>query len=236
MKTVNIKFSLNLLFISILPLVFLIENFSFAQADIHVKKFGAMPGDGMDDSKAILAAIEYARSNGMHSVQFDAGVYDFKGLAGWETSERGKRSCYISLQDIHDLAITGAVDELGKAATFWIKDNDLKEGQPMMLSVDHGSNVTVRNIVLDLAPYYYSAGRVISVQEDEVTIEVLPGHPLVDGQKAYIMGLYDLEARKAKVLRLTWDSDLPQWRISGEVKGQADDNGIYSACAIMPGG
>lgn len=218
MKTVNNKFSLNLLFISILPIVFLIENFSFAQADIHVKKFGAVSGDGKDDSKAILAAIEYARSNGMHSVRFDAGVYDFKGLAGWETSERGKRSCYIPLQDIHDLAITGAVDELGKAATFWIKDNDLKEGQPMMLSVDHGSNVTLRNIVLDLAPYYYSAGRVISVQEDEVTIEVLPGHPFVDGQKAYIMGLYDLEARKAKVLRLTWDSDLPQWRITGDVK------------------
>jgi hypothetical protein len=218
MKAFNLKFPLNQLFINILPLVFLMDINSVAQTDIHVKKFGALPGDGMDDSKAILAAIEYAKSNSMHKVRFDAGIYDFKGLAGWETSERGKRSCYISLQDINELEITGAVDAQGKAATFWIKDNDLKEGQPMILSVDHGSHVTMRNIVIDLAPYYYSAGRVISVLENKVTVEVLPGHPYIDGQKAYIMGLYDLEARKAKVLRLTWDSDLPQWRISGAEK------------------
>ena len=29
------------------------------------------------------------------------------------------------------------------------------------------------------------------------------------------MGLYDLEARKAKVVRLTWDFDLPQWHTLG---------------------
>jgi hypothetical protein len=69
-----------------------------------------------------------------------------------------------------------------------------------------------------MAPYYYSAGKIVAVEGDEVTIEVLPGHPRIDGQKAYIMGLYDFNTRKAKVVRLTWDSDLPQWRVTGNDK------------------
>ena len=187
-------------------------------SEISVREFGAIPCDSIDDSKSILAAIEHARANGIHSVRFEAGAYEFKGLPGWETSERRKRSCYISLKDVSDLELIGAVDAQGKPATSWIKDNDLKECQPMILSVDRGTNVTVRNISADLSPYYYSAGRVVAIQGDEVIIEVLQGHPRIDGQKAYIMGLYDLEARKVKVVRLTWESDLPQWRIVGDEK------------------
>jgi polygalacturonase len=188
------------------------------QDETSVRDFGAIPGDGIDDSKSILAAIEHARANGIRSVRFEAGVYEFKVLPGWETSERGKRSCYISLQDVSNLELVGAVDAQGNPATRWVKDNDLKECQPMILSIQRGTNVAVRNIVVDMAPYYYSAGRVVAVQGDEVTIDVLPGHPRVDGQKAFIMGLYDLKARKAKVVRLTWDSNLPQWHTVGDEK------------------
>jgi len=204
----------------ILPLLLCLNSGLAAQADVRVSAFGAVPGDGIDDSKSILSAIEHARTTGIRSVRFEAGVYEFKGLPGWETSERGKRSCYMTLKDISNLDLAGAVDAQGKPATYWMKDNDLKEGQPMILSIDKGADVTVRNISVDLSPYYYSAGKVIAVQGDEVTIEVFPGHPLVDGQKAYIMGLYDLQARKTKVVRLTWDTDLPQWRIAGNANNR----------------
>ena len=71
---------------------------------------------------------------------------------------------------------------------------------------------------VDMAPYYYSAGKIAAIKGDEVTIEVLPDHPRIDGQKAYIMGLYDFGTRKAKVVRLTWDFDLPQWKVTGDDK------------------
>jgi hypothetical protein len=115
-----------------------------------------------------------------------------------------------------DLELAGVTDAQGQPATFWVKDNDLKECQPAILSIQQSANITLRNISVDMAPYYYSAGKITAIKGEEVTIEVLPGHPRIDGQKAYIMGLYDFATRKAKVVRLTWDFDLPSWRITGD--------------------
>jgi hypothetical protein len=199
-------------FISFLPLAA-----GLSQDKISVSDFGAIPDDGMDDSKAIQAAIEKARTDGIRKVCFEAGKYEFKAIPGWERTER-KRSCYITIQDISGLELCGVTDEQGLPATLWVKDNDLKECQPMILSVQQGTNFTLKNISVDMAPYYYSAGKITGIRGDEVTIEVLPGHPRIDGQKAYIMGLYDFDTRKARVVRLTWDFDLPQWKVIGDDK------------------
>ena len=185
--------------------------------EIFVRDFGAIPNDGKDDSQAILAALESAKSKGIAKVTFEAGVYDFKGLPGWERAER-KRACYIALKDFPNLELSGAVNSKGEPTTKFIKDNDLKECQPMIMSVENCSNVKVRNIAVDLSPYYYSAGKILKINGDEVTIEVFQGHPRVEGQKAYIMGLYDLKAKKAKVVRITWESNLPQWHLAGSDK------------------
>jgi hypothetical protein len=187
------------------------------EGELSVKDFGAMPNDGKDDSKAILAAIENAKSKGIGKVTFEAGVYEFKGLPGWERTER-KRSCYLTVKDLSNLELSGKADSKGIPTTKFLKDNDLKECQPMIMSIENSSNITVRNIVVDMAPYYYSAGKITGIKGDEVTIEVFPDHPLIDGQKAFIMGLYDLKARKARVVRLTWDSNLPQWHLVGNEK------------------
>jgi hypothetical protein len=184
---------------------------------IFVADFGAIPDDGKDDSQAILAAIEKARQTGIHQVCFEAGKYEFKSLSGWDRTER-KRSSYISVKDMSDLELSGVIDKQGLPATFWVKDNDLRECQPTILSIQQGARITLRNISVDMAPYYYSAGKIVAIHGDEVTIEVLPGHPRIDGQKAYIMGLYDLQAKKTKVVRLTWDFDLPQWHTTGDDK------------------
>ncbi len=190
---------------------------SAQKGGISVRDFGAIPGDGKDDSKSILAAIESAKSKGASKVIFEAGTYEFKGLPGWERTER-KRSSYMQLKDLTNLELLGAVDSQGNPITKFIKDNDLKECQPMIMSVENSANIKVSNIVVDMSPYYYSAGRILKINGDEVTIEVLPDHPRIDGQKAYIMGLYDLKAKKAKVVRLTWDSNLPQWHTVGNDK------------------
>jgi len=187
------------------------------QGEISVRDFGAIPDDGKDDSKAILAAIEQAKSDGIGKVSFETGTYEFKSLPGWERTER-KRSCYMTLKDFSNLELSGAVDSKGNAVTKFIKDNDLKECQPMIMSIENSANVKVRNIAVDMSPYYYSAGKVIGINGDDVTIEVFAGHPRIEGQKAFIMGLYDLQAKKAKVVRLTWESNLPQWHLVGSEK------------------
>jgi hypothetical protein len=192
---------------------------SAKQGEISVKDFGAIPGDGKDDSKAIQAAIESAKSKGIAKVTFEAGVYEFKGLPGWERSDR-KRSCYITIKDLSNLELSGKVDAKGLPVTMFIKENDLKECQPTILSIENSTNISIKNIAVDMAPYYYSAGKIIEIKGDDVTIEVFAGHPRIDGQKAFIMGLYDLEAKKAKVVRLTWEKDLPQWYIVGGEKGR----------------
>jgi len=207
--------------IFLLPLTFSLNCVVMAQKsnknEISVRDFGAIPNDGKDDSKAIQAAIENAKSKGIGEVTFEAGVYDFKGLPGWERTER-KRLCYISIKDLANIELSGAVDSKGGPATKFIKDNDLKECQPMIMSVENSSNINVRNIAIDLSPYYYSAGKILKIIGDEVTIEVFQGHPRIEGQKAYIMGLYDLKAKKAKVVRITWESNLPQWHVIGSEK------------------
>jgi len=212
------KLSFLMLIIAMCLMIQLLSSFEFKSNFVSVRDFGAVPDDGKDDSKAILAAIEQARIKDIRSVHFEAGTYEFKTLPGWKEGEGPKRSCYISVKDLSGIELFGAVDALGKPATRWVKDNDLKECQPTILSIEQSTNITMRNISIDMAPYYYSAGKIVSVNGDEVTIEVLPGHPRIDGQKAYIMGLYDLKERKAKVVRLTWDSDLPQWNVTGDEK------------------
>jgi hypothetical protein len=194
-------------------------NLIAAPKEIAVRQFGAIPNDGKDDSKAILAALEKAKADGIQKVTFEAGVYEFKGLPGWERTER-KRSTYLQLKEYNNLDMEGKLDTKGEPATKFIKDNDLKECQPTILSLENSSNIRFRNIAVDMAPYYYSAGKVISIKGDEVTIEVFDGHPRIEGQKAYIMGLYDLKAKKAKVVRLTWESNLPEWHLVGGEKGR----------------
>jgi len=90
----------------------------------------------------------------------------------------------------------------------------------MILSVENSTGITVKNILVDMSPYYYSAGKILGISGDDITIEVFDGHPRVEGQKAYIMGLYDLEKKKTKVVRLTWDSNLPQWHLVGGENGR----------------
>ena len=212
MKTINPNQLFNLFLVS---LFLLISSCGSNIDEIRVADFGAVPGDGLDDSKPIQAAIDSAIARGVKLVTFEAGTYEFKGLPGWGTDQRGNRTCYVTIEESSGLELAGALDEHGNPATLWLKDNDLKKGQPMILSVQGGNSFTLRNIAVDMAPYYYSAGKVLDVSGNEVSIEVLPGHPVIDNQKAYIMGTYDLDARKTKIVRLTWDFNLPQWKVIG---------------------
>src|SRR5690554_937688 len=79
-------------FINIVLIVFIVNACNVAPIEIHVADYGAKPDDGIDDSKSILAALQDAKEKGAQTVYFEAGVYDFKGLPGWDASERGNRT------------------------------------------------------------------------------------------------------------------------------------------------
>ena len=182
---------------------------------VAVRDFGAIPDDGKDDANGIKAAVNHAQAQGIRKVTFEEGIYDFRNIPGWENGKEFIPVYYISLENIHDLELAGKTDEEGEPATKWLINNDLKELQPGILTINGGSDVALRNITIDMAPYYYSAGKVIAKQGDQVTVKILEGHPVVDGQRAFIMGTYDLDKRKIMIARITWDFDLPRWKVIG---------------------
>ncbi|MHB9031877.1 MAG: right-handed parallel beta-helix repeat-containing protein [Anaerolineae bacterium] len=183
-------------------------------AAVQVSDFGALADTPENAAPGIMAAVAHAHQRGIRRVQFAPGTYRFDGLSGWEGRNR-EGSCYMALENLRDIELAGAVDAAGQPATRWVVANDLQEGQPTIMSIERSRNVTVRNLVVDMDPWYYSAGRVTAIAGDDVTIELLPGHPQIDGQPMFNMGTYDLEQRKALVLRLSWDFDLPVWHTVG---------------------
>jgi len=79
----------------------------------------------------------------------------------------------------------------------------------------------MKNFTVDMVPFYNSAGEVVKIDGDEVTVKILDGHPYHDGQPAFVMGTYDLEAGKVKTVRITWDheaphTEVPTWNRTGD--------------------
>jgi hypothetical protein len=220
-----------------IPMLFIMFSVLFAGCSedaVLVSDFGAVTDDGMDDTEGITAAIEYASEKGIKTVIFDEGTYDFNNLPGRDASEGKRAWYYINLTDINGMELLGAVDVEGKPATKWIINNDLKELQPGILKIESGSDVSMKNFTVDMVPFYNSAGEVVNIDADEVTVKILDGHPYHDGQPAFVMGTYDLEARKAKTVRITWDheaphTEIPVWHRAGD----PEDRMMKTSCKAL---
>ena len=170
---------------------------------ISVSSYGAIPNDGLDDTKAIRSAIAAAKANNLpHVIMFDAGRYDLK-VSG--------NSPFISLLNANNITLKGATLN-NQPATQLVRFNNVGENGNMqpIIQIRFSSNITIENFILDNDPYYYTAGKVTDITGTSVTVDVLAGHPM-NIYKPYIMGIYDdLNARNKK-LRITWDKNLPTW-------------------------
>lgn len=210
------------------PLAALLLVFTRAwAADFPVRVHGAVPDDGKDDSAGVQAALDAAKAAGGGTVLLEAGTYDFSCLAGWTLAEdeRDERiTAYLTLADAHDVTIAGTIAADGAPATLLLKHNDLRWGQPRLLHVQGGSRFILRDIAVDVSPYYFSTAIVTDIQGELVSARVLPGHPRIDGQVPGIMGLYDLAARRTLISRLVWGqakahdaapAAQPSWRATG---------------------
>jgi hypothetical protein len=192
--------------------------------EIPVADHGAVPDDGRDDTVAVQRALDAAKAvGGPARVIFAAGTYHFSGLAGWGDEDAvPARSSYLTVEAPDRIELIGAVDADGAPLTRWIKANDGRSEQPTLLTLQRGRQVALRGVEVGLEPHYNSAGRIVAITGETVRVSVLPGLPRIDGQPAYLMGLYDLERERVKVHRLSWEGQaaLPRWKTVGAATGR----------------
>lgn len=177
---------------------------------IHVKDFGAIPGDGQCDSVAIQEAIDFATTNSVGQISFDAGQYDLK-IGTEKNAESG--SCYLLIQNAMDrLKLQGEVDKVGRPATWLVRENPCNDKElPSILITYRCKGITLENLGFDNSPYYYSAGKVVESGKGALVVDILPGHPVVDGMESFQMGIYDLEKRELLDGKLSFRSE-GKWR------------------------
>ncbi len=183
-----------------------------AEAEINVREFGAIPGDGQDDTKAIISALDAYKTRNARKLIFDAGQYDL-GRSGFR------------IYNINNLAIEGAVDSDGKPSTRFVRHHDLINNPgpiPFMLDVRNCTNLTINNILFDNDPQYTTAGEVVEVTADSVTVRIPEGLPRIDGMGAYCMNAWDLKTRRLKRQQsLTFGKDVDNskkelsWYVTG---------------------
>ncbi len=166
---------------------------------VHVKDFGALPDDGQDDTAAILKAVEHLKQTGGRVLQLDAGRYDIN---------RGG----LLISKISDLTVQGQVDANGKPATRLVRNNDFyvnKTGIGRILEIGHCPRLTLKNLLFDNDPQYASAGQVIKLDDNGVTVRIFDGLPRVSGMGAYCMNAWDVKTRRLKhQISLTFGHDV----------------------------
>jgi hypothetical protein len=172
---------------------------------IHVKDFGAVPDDGQCDAKALQQAIEYAAKEKSAIVILEKGRYDLK-IANIE--ERENKKSHLWLVNIHlGLTLKGELDSSGVPLTALIRENPCStDDLPPLMTVYQSSNISLQNLRFDNDPYYNSAGKVIEKTASHVIVEVLEGHPAVDGMESCLIGAYDLEKKRLREGKISYYS------------------------------
>lgn len=184
---------------------------------VHVCDFGALPDDHADDTQAINQAIAHLKATGKRHLVFDAGRYDL--------SEVG-----LKLIDLDDLIVEGQVDAQGKPATQLVRNNDFYAKNAKigyLLETRNCNRLALRNLLFDNDPQYTTAGQVVSVTDDAVTVKIFDGLPRIDGVGAYCMNAWDMTTRRLKHQpSLTFGHDVTNnrdelsWHTMGEDTGR----------------
>jgi polygalacturonase len=172
---------------------------------IYVKDFGAVPDDGHCDAKALQQAIEYAAKHKIATVFLDKGRYDLK-IDNIE--ERENMKSHIWFESIHHgLTLKGESNSEGVPVTALIRENPCNtEDLPPLITVHKSSDISLQNLRFDNDPYYNSAGKVIEKTASHVIVEILKGHPAVNGMESCLIGGYDLEKQRLRDGKISFHS------------------------------
>lgn len=190
-------------------LLMAISAVSTAQ-EVHVKDFNAFPDDGKDDAKGIQAALQHAKTHHINTVLFEKGRYDLLEVAA------PALNAHAGLTHCNSLRLKGATG----GETRLVKKNPQQNNTilPSHLRFDHCNKLVIENLVIDNAPQYATAGRVIERSSTGIVVEVEEGLPAVDSMGCYTANIWDGQTRMLKkVPSLTFIDDVAKeslyWRL-----------------------
>ncbi|MBZ2196279.1 right-handed parallel beta-helix repeat-containing protein [Occultella gossypii] len=160
---------------------------------IHVRDFGAVPDDGIDDTVAIRTALAAAIASGRPTtVLFDSGTYQLTPDPDGGAS--------LPITGAVGLTLVGAVGADGRPTTRLVGGlplaNDIAPATQFTLTDCQG--LTMKNFVLDYSPRATSSGEVVSVDPDadEVVVDVFEDSTHFDGMRCYSANSWDLATRR----------------------------------------
>ncbi|GHC03709.1 right-handed parallel beta-helix repeat-containing protein [Cerasicoccus arenae] len=154
------------------------------------------PGDP-DSAHGIRQAISESKRSGIRRIQFEPGRYYLKshithvtdGIihdAGSKGSEPIKE-CHILIDDVHDMALCGAMNAAGQPSTVLVGWNDQKNHGflPAILWCENSPGLQLENLAFTREPAYSASGLVTDKTTEKVTVEILPECIAWDGMGAY---------------------------------------------------
>ena len=132
---------------------------------VDVTKFGAVPGDGKDDTAAVLTALEECKKRSPATLVFPKGTYNFS--AG--SNPKGNGTLFpVASQD--NLTIDGRGSEL------------MMHGLTGIFSFWNCKSPHIKNLTIDWDRPAFSLGRVLSAQDKHFDVEIFPQYPVKGGE------------------------------------------------------
>lgn len=163
-----------------------VNDVSFTpMVEVHISTFGAYPDDDLDDTAAINQAIVSVLPG--TTILFDEGVYDLI------TPRDQHRHIYFWHKN--NLTLKGAVCEEGFPQTTLLRHVTLENNPspPRMLNIASGSNITIKNFILDNSPHLCSVGEITAIdpQGKFLEVQILDGLPMDDGAAFYAANVWE---------------------------------------------
>ncbi len=172
-------------------LILIISTFIFAAAltcaglaetdmkVIDVMKFGAVPGDGKDDTAAVRAALAECGKSAPAILVFPKGRYDF--FPNTDFKKAGGKGDLFPVSYVDGLTIDGS-------GSTW-----MFHGITGVLGFGECKNVTVKNIVIDFARAPFSQGTVQAVEGKHFDVKIDDAYPVTGGEPVSAFMDYDLK-------------------------------------------
>lgn len=111
---------------------------------INIKDFGAIPNDGIDDSKSIQSAIEFAIHQGKSSLVYcPAGIYDLEKGIVIANKNKANKYYFVTLTLTGPIAAYSSDQKVGNTAVFKMKNTGFG------LAIQLARNTVIKNIVFE---------------------------------------------------------------------------------------
>jgi len=154
------------------------QDFGKSTLEIKVADFGAVTGDGKNDTPAIVAAIQACRDRQKAKLVFAPGRYD---INGGSIGQRERRQPSLDIKNINNLTIEGNGAEL------------VGHDYSTMFHFTECNNITINNLTVDWDPVPYTHGKVVEAEEEYVDIEVVAPFIAKAGLRTGSLSGYDPE-------------------------------------------